>query len=230
MSGNRSQEEYRDPDYSQFRSSRTQVDVSDNKKSPENKQTGVKNQESRKEAICRVIEREFQRELNGKEAELHEINKRIDAAKQLLVDVRYAIVHHYYNRKNLLYPDEEIATVEKIQQESLTSYPPTGDKPQLAIHPSLKKLLGKRPIDYNEILKVRPTRKAAQNATEQFQKLAKKPPANTKIRMTENIVTLEKCPEVECVSVRERKESVFLALFASFYLVFLNFFFNFSLF
>lgn len=121
---------------------------------------------------------------------MDEINKRLDETKKLLAKVRYAVVYHYYNQKSLICSVEEIAAVEKSQQESMTSYPPPGDKPQMAIHPSLKKLLGKRPIDYNEILKTRPARKAAQNATEQFQKLAKKP-TDTRIKMTEPIIREE---------------------------------------
>lgn len=205
MSENRSHEEYHDPDYRQFQPSRLQPDVNDDNRTKTaatdatTQNLQIKTPESQREAICRVIEREFQRELTNKEQELHEINKRIDEAKQLLAKVRYVVVHNYYNRKNLLYSEEEIAAVQKSQQESMTSHPPTGDKPQMPIHPSLKKLLGKRPIDYDEILKSRPPRKAAKNATEQFQKLVKKP-IETKIKLKESIRAEDNQPEIECVS------------------------------
>lgn len=200
MSENRSQKEYCDPDYSQFQPGRSLDDQNIHKTSSNEKPDAkVNSTESRREAICRVIEREFQRELTNKEQELNEINKRIDEAKQLLAKVRYAVVYHYYSRKSLLYSEEEIAAVQESEQESMTSYPPPGDEPQLNIHPSVKKLLGKRPIDYNEILKKRPTRKAAQNATEQFHKLRKKP-AETRIRMSEPIIADEKNEKTEYVS------------------------------
>lgn len=191
-------EAYHDPDYSQFEPVRSQLEINDTKTGPETKNIAKgKPSETRIEAIRRIIEREFQQELNNKEHELNEINKRLDETKKLLHKVRYAIVYHYYNQKHLICNDEEITVVQKCQEEEMTSYPPAGgEKQQMAIHPSLKKLLGKRPIDYNEILKSRPTRKAAQNATEQFYKMNKKP-ADTRIRLSEPIIKEE--PDVEIV-------------------------------
>lgn len=224
MSQKRSSEEYHDPDYSQFQPNRSQSDASDTKlKSDVKPDANVRSQESRIDSICRVIEREFQRELTHKEQELDEITKRIEEAKQLLARVRYAVVHHYYSRKSLLCSAEEIAEVQKCQQEAMTSNPLPGDKPQMAIHPAVRKLLGKRPVNYDEILKSRPARKAAINATEQFQKLAKKP-ADTRIRMSEPIIP--EPDQVESVSFDERsrcglKES-FWNLLTDTFLLFFN--------
>lgn len=203
MSQKRSIEEYHDPDYSQFQPNQSKPNESQSKTSPELRQNPKENcQETKIEKIRRVIEREFQSELTHKEQELDEINKRIGEAKQLLARVRYAVVHHYYSRKSLLCSAEEIAEVQKCQQQSMTSYPPPGDKPQMAIHPAVRKLLGKRPVNYDEILKGRPTRKAAINATEQFQKLAKKP-ADTKIKMNETIIAdSEQVENVSCGKLR----------------------------
>lgn len=209
MSENRAHDEYRDPDYRQFQTNRPPSNSIDNNDVASTATTSTfssqpKMPDSQREAaICRLIEREFQRELTNKEQELHEINKRIDEAKQLLAKVRYVVVHNYYNRKNLLCSEEEIAAVQKSQQESMTSHPSTsvsGDKLQMPIHPSLKKLLGKRPINYDDILKCRPPRKAAQNATEQFQKLVKKPTTETKIKMKESIGDEDQKTDIECVS------------------------------
>lgn len=191
-------EEYCDPDYSQFVPVRSQVEPNETKKNPETKNVPkVKTQETRIEKIRRIIEREFQQEVTNKEHELDEINRRLDETKKLLHKVRYAVVYHYYNQKHLICNDEEIATVQKSQQEEMTTYPSPGDKPQMAIHPSLKKLLGKRPIDYNEILKTRPTRRAAKNATEQFYKMKKKP-NDTRIKLNDPIIKEEQ--DVEIVS------------------------------
>ncbi|XP_055309470.1 YEATS domain-containing protein 2 [Sitodiplosis mosellana] len=182
--------EYCDPDYGQFQPVRTHGE-NDTRKSVETKyEAKAKPTETRIEAIRRIVDREFQKELTSKEYELEEINRRLDETKKLLAKVRYAVVYHYYNQKSLICSAEEIAAVEKSQQESMTNYPPPGDKPQMAIHPSLKKLLGKRPIDYNEILKTRPARKAAQNATELFQKMVKKP-TDTRIKLSEAVIPEE---------------------------------------
>lgn len=199
-------EEYCDPDYGQFQPVRSQYASDIQKKSPETKsEVKIKPTETRIQTIRRIIDKEFQKELTNKEQELEEINNRLDETKKLLSKVRYAVVYHYYNQKNLICSPEEIATVEKFQQESMTPYPPSGDKPQMAIHPSLKKLLGKRPIDYNEILKTRPARKAAQNATEQFHKMAKKP-NDTRIKMSESIIPEEEKTNFETVSVEKKVE------------------------
>lgn len=199
-------EEYHDPDYEQFQPVRSQAE-NVTKKSPETKsEVKSKPPETRIEAIRRIVDREFQKELNTKEQELEEINKRLDETKKLLAKVRYAVVHHYYNQKSLICSTEEIAAVEKSQQDAMTSYPLAGNKPQMAIHPSLKKLLGKRPIDYNEILKTRPARRAAQNATEQFHKMAKKP-TDTKIKMAETILPNETEQYSENVSLKWNHEN-----------------------
>lgn len=213
MAENRSQEQYRDPDYSQFQTSQSQTNDNNCDKHPNDKQDAKpKSTESRREAICRVIEREFQRELANKEQEMREINQTIVEAKELLRRVRYAVVYHYYHRKSVICTEEEIAAVQKAQQEEMTSYPPPGDKPQLAIHPSVKKLLGKRPYNIDDLLKGRATRRAAQNATEQFQKMAKKP-AETRIRMRSPIFDDEANDEIECVSW------IFVINFSGFFLL-----------
>lgn len=185
MSDDRPSAENRDPDYAQFEPVHPQNDGKQTENTADTKQESAEQPPvGRIAAIRRIIEREFQKELTAKEQELEEVDKRLDEAKKLLARVRYAVVYHYYNQKHLLGTEEDVASVYKMRQEEMYSYPPPGDKPQMAIHPSLKKLLGKRPIDYNEILKQRPTRRAAQNATEQFHKLKKKP-AKTRIRMAE---------------------------------------------
>lgn len=168
MSEKRQFMEFHDPDYLQFQPKPS---------TSHSNETSPSKPEDKHKAICRIIDREFQRELKSKEDELDEINRRLDEAKQLLAKVRYAVVNHYYSKKSLLCTQEEMAQVEKVEKESMTHFvsPNDGNKTQMAIHPSLKKLLGKRPVDYNEILKTRSPRQAAKNATEQFHKLVKKP-------------------------------------------------------
>lgn len=191
MSESRQFDEYLDPDYTQFQPKQQPIAETNpncSNKSPKS------SPEARQKAINKIIDREFQRELKSKEDELDEINQRLDDAKQLLAKVRYAVVHNYYSRKSLLCSEEEIAEVEKCERESMTNIinpNDSGSSRQLAIHPSLKKLLGKRPIDYNEILKTRSPRQAAKNATEQFHKLAKKPHALAKeaaMKLDEDII------------------------------------------
>lgn len=180
-------EEYHDPDYSQFHVPKpvpadTKSTGDSNAKSKRAPQRPPPAPIDRRTAIVQVINREFQREMKSKEHELEEISQRLNDAKKLLAKVRFAVVSHYYGKKNLQCSAEETQSVIKCGQDSMTAGPSTSDKLQLPIHPSLKKLLGKRPIDYNEILKSRPTRRAAKNATEQFQKMTKKSNSEAKTK------------------------------------------------
>lgn len=183
-------EEYHDPDYSQFQTTKpsSSHECSDLGKTPAKcmkSDSKSKSVDDRRRSIIKIINTEFPRELNSKELELDEINRRLNEARELLAKVRYAVVHHYYMKKNLQCTQTDSQLVEQCSQESMTNHPNTSENKQTVIHPSLRKLLGKRPIDYNEILKIRPTRKAAKNATEQFHKLAKKSTNDTKGKINE---------------------------------------------
>lgn len=191
--------EFHDPDYKQFHPKQLSAPHRPNvneispkqcvNSSSSKSKTKSTSPESRQRAICRVIDTEFQRELKSKEDEIDEINRRLEEAKQLLSKVRYAVVHHYYSKKSLMATQDEMALVEKMEEQSMTNLigPNDAGKAQMPIHPSLKKLLGKRPIDYNEILKTRSPRQAAKNATQQFHKLAKKKPKETIVKIGEGI-------------------------------------------
>lgn len=204
-------EEYHDPDYSQFHAPKlvqanarpTNEPIAKTKRTP---QRPAHAPIDRRTAIVQVINREFQHELKTKEHELDEINQRLSDAKKLLAKVRYAVVSHYYGKKSLQCSAEETQSVFNSGQDSMTAGPSATDKLQIPIHPSLKKLLGKRPIDYNEILKSRPTRRAAKNATEQFQKLTKKPSSSAKAKRSNGDdaeCTMVKCeePVKVCIAV-----------------------------
>lgn len=140
--------------------------------------------EIRIKKICDVIKREFSREINAKKTEIDEITKRLTEAKELLAKIRYAVVYNYYTKKNLAYSESEYREVsgsvsgktdahETGKTNNLDSLGSDLEKFQPAIHPSLKKLIGKRTVDYDELLKARPTRKAAKTATQHFPKKVK---------------------------------------------------------
>lgn len=119
--------------------------------------------EERLNKIRAIVKREFQRELTAKEQEIMEIDNRIQLARKLLHRVRYAVVSHYYNKKGMELPDQEAqACVESLNLKSTA--PPASESGQRAIHPALKSILGKKTVDYDEILKARPTREAAKTA------------------------------------------------------------------
>lgn len=230
MSQKRKVEEYHDPDYSQFHSKHSnQISDSGNDNTQPSSSRSISDSpktnhsEDRGAAIQRIIETEFQRELQAKESELEEIEKRLSEAKQLLAKVRYTVIYNYYTKKSQLCNIEDSKTVDNLPPEARSSSSNTTEtiqanetgKSQLAIHPSLKKLLGKRPIDYNEILKVRPTRKAAQNATEQFHKLKK--PTSTEAR-----VKVKEEPALDIDDSTSDGEDIVSSIAISFLKIFFN--------
>lgn len=198
MPEKRKLEEYHDPDYPATLpkqcSDTSEINQPEKKpKLPITEQT----KDERIKKICAVIKREFQNELMTKELEIDEIERRLSDAKQLLAKVRYAVVYNYYTKKNLVYTESELKSMDTLATDQILINETEGNDPNLAqiseskkfqpaIHPSLKKLLGKRPIDYNEILKVRPTRQAAKTATQMFHKIKKPSGINTTLDLGTN--------------------------------------------
>ncbi|CAO1433355.1 unnamed protein product [Diamesa hyperborea] len=169
-----------DPDYTSFTHNLKDI------KKPKVKEDEIKNIEK----IIVIIKREFQRELSDKEEEVLKIENSIAEAKKVLQRVRYAVVKSYYTKLNNQLSEGEIKAVEEYEKMSF----PNGiidEKRQMPIHPSLKKLIGKKPIDYNEILCARPMRKAAQTAiTNINEKCIKHKPS--KLNVTASVVIANK--------------------------------------
>lgn len=164
--------EYHDPDYPH---QEHQQDAKKSKPNDAAKDAGTTSVD-RLEKIRAIVRREFERELSQKEEELGLVEHKLLQAKRLLQRVRYAVVFSYYTKKNLEYSESELRneltmnsasteTVVVANQSSVSAANGTPANPvQKAVHPSLKKLLGKKTIDYNEILKMRPARQAAKDA------------------------------------------------------------------
>lgn len=147
MAQKRQLDKYLDPDYQQF---------SEIKKTKTNNLTETE----KKNKICEIIKKEFLNELTNKEQEINLIENRLLNAKRLLHRVRYAVVASFYCNKSTLLNEEE---VNKSQDSTGLNFSKE-NPPQQAVHPSLKKLIGKKPINYDEILKIRPERQAAKTA------------------------------------------------------------------
>lgn len=210
MSQKRKFEEYHDPDYHHIQSNvsqpakKTCVTSVNGQLSDQISTTGSPTAINK---INAIITREYDAELQAKEKEIDEIDRRITRGRQLLARVRYAVVHSYYAKKNLTYPVEEQCVInEQLQNDSgLSANSLNGEsiatkddpiKLQPAIHPSLKKILGKRPLDYNEILKVRPIRRAAQNATEKFQEM-KKPTGTINLKIQNRTIPADSSSDID---------------------------------
>lgn len=154
--------------------------------------------------IRAIVRREFERELALKEQELNRIEHKLLQAKRLLQRVRYAVVFSYYTKKNLEYSESEQRnelTMASVSSETVVVEPNASVESQVApaqkaVHPSLKKLLGKTTIDYNEILKIRPARQAAKDAkTSIADKLrSKKDERRLRMAPTETVINHSICP------------------------------------
>lgn len=167
-------EEYHDPDYPQLGEPETKR-LRGGEEFESGKNVGgtfdvVTERADKTERIRAIVRREFERELGLKEQELNRIEHKLLQAKRLLQRVRYAVVFSYYTKKNLEYSEieqrNELTLASASSETAVVEPSASGESQptQKAVHPSLKKLLGKTTIDYNEILKMRPARQAAKDA------------------------------------------------------------------
>lgn len=100
---------------------------------------------------------ELQKEMTNKEEEAYRIDQKIADSKKLLSQLRYTIIsdYYYYNCDS------------KILQQHVTN----NGSDQKSIHPSLKKLIGKKPLNFEDILLDRRTkRKSTQEEPTNFSK------------------------------------------------------------
>lgn len=95
------------------------------------------------EKIINILQREFQKEINYKREEVHKIQKQLLKAQKSLHLLRYVVVKSFYESKEV-----------KINTNEISVLPSTSSKPNLIsnqqsrIHPAIKKLIGKKPLNY----------------------------------------------------------------------------------
>lgn len=162
-------EEFHDPDYPiEFPIKRNKCNID---KQQQKQLTIIE----RHEKIKSIVNKQFQMELTRKEEELNNIENKLLTCKRLLRHVRYAVVSEYYTKKNLVYSkseiNQELSLVNDSSNSSNSNTAINDNKAnqlstaQLFEHPSLKKLIGQKTVDYDEILQIRPPiRKAAKTA------------------------------------------------------------------
>lgn len=87
-------------------------------------------------------------------------------AKKLLHRVRFAVVASFYSKKGLILSEKNTSTTDIFKETRPVTETVTSANKQVTLHPSLKKLIGKSPIDYEELLRFKPTpmRQAARTA------------------------------------------------------------------
>ncbi|KAL9924089.1 uncharacterized protein LOC119640622 [Glossina fuscipes] len=112
--------------------------------------------DQRLQRVCGIIEREFQSEIHFKQQQLQEIDERLSKARQLLERLRYNIVAEYYRKQDLSVTAIDAATM----KDKSTLFQ------QMHLHPSIKRLIGKKPKEFCELWRSFPRRVAAQNAKE----------------------------------------------------------------
>ena len=171
----RKHSEYHDPDYHP-QQKEPKTDDDDDGKPGCSKHFAAKRQksgnkiETKKEIekdiyyhnVREVIAKEFQKEIVMKQEQLEEIDERLEKAKHLLERLRYGIVSAYYKKQEIPVTSADAATLRG--PNCLFDREEKG--PQMPLHPSLKKLIGKRPKDLSEVIRTCPKRTAAQNAVQ----------------------------------------------------------------
>ncbi|CAH2056618.1 unnamed protein product, partial [Iphiclides podalirius] len=145
-----SKKEYHDPDYPETSGST---------------QEGVKSlsEEEKLEKIKNIVRKEFGNELDIRENEVMLADQRMLTARRALHHLRYTLVNNYYKQQKLQLSasqleDELTELNEPRSRAEVSSLLRDG---QREIHPSLRKLLGKKTVDLEEIFKIREPRNKA---------------------------------------------------------------------
>uniref|UniRef100_A0A1A9WFY5 YEATS domain-containing protein n=1 Tax=Glossina brevipalpis TaxID=37001 RepID=A0A1A9WFY5_9MUSC len=118
--------------------------------------------DQRLQRVCIIIEREFQNEIHFKQQQLQEIDDRLSKAKQLLERLRYNIVAEYYSKQEL-----PLTAIDAAGMRDKNTQFQRGQKTlQTQLHPSVKRIIGKKPKEPGELGRSCSRRMAAQSAKE----------------------------------------------------------------
>lgn len=94
--------------------------------------------------IVNIFQNEFQKEINYKREEVHKIQQQLLKAQKSLHLLKYVVVKSFYESKELrIINSHEIPVL-----PSTSSNPNIGISHQNRIHPAIKKLVGKKPLNY----------------------------------------------------------------------------------
>ncbi|XP_073814402.1 YEATS domain containing 2 homolog D12 [Musca autumnalis] len=165
----RKHSEFHDPDYPQALQTTCDDESTDPESTTAKRQKqvtlegcAVKSRDECMEKVRQIIDREFNTELAFKQKQLLEIDQRLEQARTIFDKLRYALVSDYYKKQDL--PVAAVTTSAVRSAQPLFSREDRG--PQMQIHPSLKKLIGKKPKDLADVIRSCPKRAAAQNAVQ----------------------------------------------------------------
>ncbi|XP_038217718.1 uncharacterized protein LOC119836462 [Zerene cesonia] len=113
------------------------------------------NEEEKVDIIKKIIHREFSNEVEARENEVLLIDQRMTTARRYLHQLRYTLVNNYYKDQRLQ------LTASQINDDIAAQAEPTAKTEvarllrdgQRRLHPSVRKLLGKKTADLDEIFK-----------------------------------------------------------------------------
>ncbi|KAL4710368.1 hypothetical protein ACJJTC_003765 [Scirpophaga incertulas] len=180
-------QEYHDPDYV---SSSTQVQKEKTELSEEEKLKKIKT----------IIRREFSNELEVRENDIMLIEQRMVTSRRMLHNLRYALVSAYYKEQKLQLSNSAIQDEISAQSEprAKAEFSALLYNGQRRIHPSVRKLLGKKTVDLDEILLSKSRRcKTRRDYSALFQK------KNYTIRADASTKTLRPEPQTQQESEQE---------------------------
>ncbi|CAH0717038.1 unnamed protein product, partial [Brenthis ino] len=140
-------EEYHDPDYPEVSATIVEEPPSE---SEDDKVVKIK----------KIIRREFKNELNVRENEVLLIDQRMTTARRYLHQVRYALVNNFYKDQKLQLTNDQIEDDVAAQTEPRARAEVSSilRDNQRRLHPSVRKLLGKKIVDIEEIFRSREPR------------------------------------------------------------------------
>ncbi|XP_037959727.1 putative uncharacterized protein DDB_G0282133 [Teleopsis dalmanni] len=160
----RKNNEYHDPDYAnddQPGSPRRQR--SDDEEPSICSKPNVIHDESveKTERLKEIIAKQLDKEIELKKCNLEQIKKRLEQSWQQFDHLRRLIVEDFYKKQEIPLNQSET----EIIKDATNLFDVKTEVPQFPLHPSLKKIIGKKPKNMDEIFCTQPRRAAANIAT-----------------------------------------------------------------
>ncbi|CAK1548785.1 unnamed protein product [Leptosia nina] len=166
-------------------------------------------EEEKIEKIKHIIHREFSNEIQERENEVTLIDQRLLTARRYLHQLRYTLVNKYYNDQRLQLSSSQISDDIAAQTEprAKTEVAQLLRDGQRRLHPSVRKLLGKKTADLDEIFRFRgPRNKTRKDYSAMVQKRNYTISADsTKTLRPEGQEPKESVPEASAVSAKPKK-------------------------
>lgn len=144
-----------DPDYNEIPVKRIKIEIEEGMYKTVNiikgyvtKNNNILDSVKNYERLVQVIQREFQKEIFAKREEVHNIQQQLLKAQKTLHLLKYVVIKSFYDSKELKFSNTNEIPVLPSTSNVKNSLMESVSNSQNRIHPAVKKLIGKTPLNY----------------------------------------------------------------------------------